>query len=101
MLYIKSLSDSTVQFGDGGEHTQTYSKDLIATSDELDRIWIQSKYKHEKVLNSCLVSEISFWDGDEYIIYPDAEQFVINFNLEMNNQALVPVVEVTTTTTTT
>lgn len=97
MLYIKSISDYTVQFtGSYGEPIE-YSKDLVANSDELDRVWIKQKYTHGNVLNSCEVSEISLWDGSSYVVYATAEEFVSAFNLMVNNQ---PFAEVTTTTTT-
>lgn len=107
MLYIISIDDYTVMFHDNGDHSQVYGKELVARVDSVGRIWISHKTKKMSVLNSCPVSELSLWDGDEYIVYPTPVEFVSNFNLVMNNQAVVPVIttttttEVTTTTTTT
>lgn len=97
MLYITSIDDYTVKFHDNGANSQVYDKDLVARADSLDRVWISGKYKKWNALNSCLVSQISLWDGAEYVIYATAADFVSNFNLLMNNEF----VEVTTTTTTT
>jgi hypothetical protein len=97
MLYIDEIDDYTVKFHDGGDNSQIYGKDLVARADAVDRIWISEKYKRGNVLNSALVSEITL-EGNVYSV---AEQFVSDFNLLMNNQALIGPVEVTTTTTTT
>lgn len=108
MLYIISIDNYTVKFHDNGANSQVYSKDLVARADAKGRIFITGKYKRENVLNSCEVSEVSLWDGSEYVVYPTAVEVASNFNLMMNNQALLPIItttttteEVTTTTTTT
>lgn len=106
MLYTNEIDDYTVRFHDNGVNSQVYSKDLVARADAEGRIFITGKYKRENVLNSCLVSEISLWDGSAYVVYATAEEFVSAFNLMVNNQAFAVTTtttteEVTTTTTTT
>lgn len=107
MLYIISIDNYTVKFHDNGSNSQIYGKDLVARADAEDRVWISGKYKRGNVLNSCLPTEVSLWDGSGYVVYPTGVECASNFNLMMNNQALLPIIttttttEVTTTTTTT
>lgn len=102
MLYITDVNDYTVRFTSGTPPmSKDWDKNLVAHSDEIGRVWVKSIYKHENLLNSKEVEDITLVDSDGYShTYADAESFAADFNLMMKNQELSVASEVTTTTTT-
>lgn len=80
MLYILPIDSYTIKFHDNNGHGQIYGIDLEARVDSIGRIWISDTFLEKNVLNSCLVSEIAFWDGDDYVTYNTAQEFVEGFN---------------------
>jgi hypothetical protein len=80
MLYILPIDSYTIKFHDNNGHGQVYGIDLEARADLLGRIWISDTYLERNVLNSMPFSEIAFWDGDEYVTYATAQEFIEGFN---------------------
>lgn len=79
MLYIDSIDNNSIRFGDavgGGTYPKIYSKNLMARKDEIDRIWINNIDTGEAALVCALTAEITLAGS----VYGTAALFVVAFN---------------------